>query len=627
MADEFDKLKREIEKGSRVVSLSGLTSVAAKAFVLSKLQAETGKTFAIVTESNGELESWEADLQFFCDADARANGPSTLISLPSFEADPYSGVSPHAETQERRALALWQLRRGDHSFVILSARSLIQRTVTPDEIASLGCLLVRDAEFPPETLIERLFAGGYVREEPLFGPGQFSVRGGIIDVWSPDADAPVRIEFFGDTIDSIRSFDPDTQLSTGHLDEIAVAPMREIALSAQDLKDWAFFARERFGDEKFYRNLKDRTDFADEGETFSGWEFLLPLVRPLGATVFDHLSDCVFVIDEPTAVEHALAETYEHVGEHYNGLSDAGDFGLEPNELFASPEELRASLGGSARLELRSLGRTAAVTDEEFAVGESSDASPLFLFPTAENAVELEIQSRSTRKFHGDIPEFVSDLVTHTKAIGSNGKSEIVAQTAGMAERIVEILREYDSPLLSDAVRVGDLSSGFELPPFGLKIYTEGDIFGDAAPGELPTAGRRSKLKTGKSKLGAFISDFRDLKTGDYVVHVDHGIGRFDGLQTISSQGAEREFMLLIYNENAKLFVPVERMDLVSRYSSGEATQPTLDRLGGIGWQKTKAKAKRSDARHGRRAAQALRRTKARQRTRLSARRTVAARI
>ncbi len=147
---------------------------------------------------------------------------------------------------------------------------------------------------------------------------------------------------------------------------------------------------------------------------------------------------------------------------------------------------------------------------------------------------------------------------------------------------------------MSDTVRVGDLSSGFELPPFGLKTYTEGDIFGDAAPGELPTAGRRSKLKTGKSKLGAFISDFRDLKTGDYVVHVDHGIGRFDGLQTISSQGAEREFMLLIYAENAKLFVPVERMDLVSRYSSGEATQPTLDRLGGIGWQKTKAKAKRA---------------------------------
>ena len=165
------------------------------------------------------------------------------------------------------------------SFIVLSARSLIQRTVTPDDIAALGCVLARDKDFPPETLIERLFAGGYVREEPLFGPGQFSVRGGIVDVWSPDAEAPVRIEFFGDTVESIRTFDPDTQLSTGQLSEIAIAPMREYAVTSQDLKDWAFFARERFADDRFKRNLKDRTDFADDGETFSGWEFLIPLVK------------------------------------------------------------------------------------------------------------------------------------------------------------------------------------------------------------------------------------------------------------------------------------------------------------------------------------------------------------
>jgi len=153
-------------------------------------------------------------------------------------------------------------------------------------------------------------------------------------------------------------------------------------------------------------------------------------------------------------------------------------------------------------------------------------------------------------------------------------------------------LREYDAPMLAESIVIGDLTSGFELPPFDLIYFTENDIFGETTQAErrLPTPkGQRTK-----SKLGAFISDFRDLKQGDYVVHVDHGIGRFDGLQTISSQGSEREFMLLIFHENSKLFVPVERMDLVSRYSSGEATSPTLDRLGGLGWQKTKAKAKRA---------------------------------
>ena len=635
MADPFDELKKQIALGTRVISLSGLTSVASKAFLLTKLQAETGKAFAVVTESNTELEAWNSDLTYFIDAETQGRGdaeiketesrrpgvsPSPrLISLPSFDSDPYSGVSPHAETQERRALALWQMRRGKSNFVILSARSLIQRTVAPNEISALGSVLVRDADFPPETLIARLFAGGYVREEPISGPGQLSVRGGIVDIWSPDAPAPVRIEFFGDTVESIRSFDPETQLSTGQLKEIAIAPMREFAASAQDFKDWAFFARERFAADKFARNLKDRTDFADEGETFSGWEFFIPLSKPLSSSVFDHLPECVFVIDEPTSVEHLLTGFYEHARDNYWANTESGDVGLAPEELFLTPSELRTKLEKMPLLELRSLGRTAGETDEEFRIGSEPgaiatgllahetakagtqslplpaltlSAAPLFLFSTAEKATEIEIQSRSTRKFHGNIQMFVIELGSHAKTQSEQSKTEIVIQTPGMAERLAEILREYDASLATDAIRIGDLSSGFELPAFDLTIYTESDIFGDLTQAEF-RPGKEIAKRT-KSKLGAFISDFRDLKTGDFVVHIDHGIGRFDGLQTISSQGAEREFMLLTYADNAKLFVPVERMDLVSRYSSGEATSATLDRLGGIGWQKTKAKAKRA---------------------------------
>ncbi len=616
MADEFDKLRREIDKGSRVISLSGMTSVSAKAFVLTKLQAETGKLFTVVTESNSELEAWESDLEFFQSqiSDPRSEISdlrSSIVTLPSFETDPYSGVSPHAETQERRALALWQLRNRSNPFVILSARSLIQRTVAPDEIAALGSVLTRDKDSAPEILIERLFSGGYVREEPLFGPGQFSVRGGIIDVWSPDAVAPVRVEFFGDTVDSIRTFDAETQLSTGQLTEIGIAPMREIAVTQQDFKDWAFFARERFAEDRFNRNLKDRTDFAEAGETFSGWEFQMPLVRPLAATIFDYLPNRVLVIDEPVAIEHLLTGFYENTNEHFASLNESGEVGLDPKELFVTPKELRKLLTDHSRVELRSLGRTAAGIDEQFALSEpaasaagigvsgnsttgppayAGGSEPLFLFPTAEKSIEVDIQSRSTRKYHGDIQAFVTGLAA--KAKNSKTDIKIVPQTHGMAERIEEILREYDAPLLADSVLIGSLSSGFELPPFDLIFFTENDIFGETTQAERRLA--TPKGQRTKSKLGAFISDFRDLKQGDYVVHVDHGIGRFDGLQTIASQGSEREFMLLIYNENAKLFVPVERMDLVSRYSSGEATSPTLDRLGGLGWQKTKAKAKRA---------------------------------
>lgn len=585
MADDFDKLMRELQRGARVICLSGLTSVGAKAFVLSKLQAETGRSCVVVTDSNSEMEIWTSDLGYFAT-------DSTIVALPSFETDPYSGVSPHAETQERRALAFWQLQNRNSSFVVMSARSLIQRTVTPKAITALGCILIRDSDFPPETLIEKLIAGGYVREDPIFGPGQFSVRGGIVDVWSPDADSPVRIEFFGDTVESIRMFDADTQLSTGQVERIAVAPMRELAVSPQDFRDWAFFASERFADDKFARNLKDRTDFAETGETFSGWEFLIPLVKPLSASVFDHLPECVFVIDEPTAIEHTLTTLYDHVNNNFDAVIDSGEVGLEPNELFISPEDLRTKLNARSSVEFRALGRTAAGTDEEFAIAENTKAEPLFLFTAASKATEIEMQSRSTRKYHGNIEAFVTDLGLRAKKKGLQSKTEIVMQTPGMAERMQEILREYDASLATDSIQIGDLSSGFELPAFGLILYSEGDIFGEAA--EKENRNLKATTQKRKSKLGAFVSDFRDLKIGDYVVHVDHGIGRFDGLQTISSQGAEREFMLLIYADDAKLFVPVERMDLVSRYSSGEATAPALDRLGGLGWQKTKAKAKRA---------------------------------
>jgi transcription-repair coupling factor (superfamily II helicase) len=620
---EIERLIAEIKKGARVISISGLTSIAAKAYVLSRVQAATGIHFAIVTQDNEDIETWSCDLQFW---DAGS------LTLPSFDTDVYSGISPHAETQERRALALWQMTRELPGVLVLSARSLITRTFAPAEVAELGSVIERDKDFPPETLVQKLIGAGYVREEPINNIGQFSIRGGIVDVWSPEAENPVRIEFFGDTVDSIREFDPDTQLSTRQLREAGFAPMREFSATEQDMKDWAFFAADRFSDERFSRNLKDRTDFAKEGETFSGWEFLIGLTKPPGGHVFDYLRDSVLVIDEPQLVEQTLSTFYENTRERYEQTIAADDVALEPSELFLTAEELIAKLRSMRRVELRALGRTAASTDEEFSLPASSpvrthtpvppaledgrdlkekelesisagappadesgtdlrrahlaaSAAPLFLFSTAEKSTELEILSRSTRKFHGDFPAFAGDLKKKAQV------PMFAMETLGLAERIEEILREYEVSIPPGAIKVGSLSGGFEIPSMRLEFLTETDIFGEVQHAETSTPARAHRTR---SKLGAFISDFRDLKSGDYVVHVDHGIGRFDSLQTIEAGGMSREFMLLIYAEDAKLFVPVERMDLVSRYSSGEATSPTLDRLGGLGWQKTKAKAKRA---------------------------------
>src|SRR6187549_3289395 len=174
---DIDRLAAEIRKGSRIVSLSALTSVSSKAYVLSQLQAAVGKPFVVVTQTNEELESWNCDLAFWS---ASRDTQSAILSLPSFETDVYSGISPHAETQERRALALWQMTREQPSFVVLSSRSLVTRTITPHESREVGAIVKRDEEFAPDLLVNKLISAGYVREEPLGNFGQFSIRGGII---------------------------------------------------------------------------------------------------------------------------------------------------------------------------------------------------------------------------------------------------------------------------------------------------------------------------------------------------------------------------------------------------------------------------------------------------------------
>jgi transcription-repair coupling factor (superfamily II helicase) len=582
VSKQVSELRSAVERGLRIVSISGLSAPAAKALIIHELQRLLGRTIVIITDTNADSDAWYCDLQFF----RHQNGDKLpLIALPSFETDPYSGVSPHAETQERRALALWNLAHARADLVVLPAKSLITRTASLDEIKALGANLERDKDFSPEALIGRLVESGYVREDPINGVGQFSLRGGIIDVWPAGADDPIRIEFFGDTVDSIREFDPETQLSTQQVKHISIPPMREFAASPADLRRWANAARQQFPEERFARNLSDRVDFADQGETFSGWEFMLPISNASTGNVSDFFpADALFVIDEPVLVEATLGQFYEHISTRFRETVESGDIAPEPTKLFLAEDDLQQLFARVGRIELRSLGRTAAATNEDFSLGHSR---PLFLFPTAEKATEIEVQSRSTRKFGGNIREFAESL--NDGDVGA--PNFIVVRTDGIAERLRELLREYAASTHVSDVLTGDLTGGFELPASRLTVFAETDIFGETTV-DAPSALARPQRR--KSNLGAFISDFRDLKPGDFVVHVDHGIGRFEGLQTLNAGGMSREFMLLVYAEDAKLFVPVERMDLVSRYSSGEATSPSLDRLGGLGWQKTKAKAKRA---------------------------------
>ncbi|MEK6336357.1 MAG: transcription-repair coupling factor [Acidobacteriota bacterium] len=642
---EFQRVLRAIEDGARVVSISGLVAAPARALVLAALQRQTGKQFVLVLPAQRDLEGWERDLNFWYCALRRLSACEDAVAvLPASESDPYAGGSPHAETLEKRALALWRLaRRLNQSskgvppvrqdvratdFLLLTSRALARRTLPPAEILAAGAVLRRDEDSSPEELVDKLLAGGFVREDPVGAIGDFSMRGGILDVWPPGRTAPVRIEFFGDTVESIREFDPETQLSTIQLAEVEIAPMRELLVRAADFREWATRARARWHDERFARSLRDRTMFAEEGESFPGWEWLISINRESNATVFDYFPDAVLVIDEPIAVETFLASAFQTLEERFAETDAADDIGLAPHELYLDAEELRARLDSIPRVEMRALGRTAAKVDQELSLDaeepkvsvgkDRAKRKPLFLFPNTGESAEVEWPAQSVMRYHGRLPDLARDTIDRRANLQAT--TLFVMPSSGVAERVAEILREYDVKVVltslasgsdgaaADAiVTAGKLSGGFELPSAHLVVQVESDLFDEAAEPALErrsTAIKREKKR--RARAAAFLSDFRDLKVGDFVVHIDHGIARFGGLVTLDlgpnqssttsglASATRGEFMLLYYAEEAKLYVPVERLDLVQRYSSAEGHQPTLDRLGGIGWQKTKAKAKRA---------------------------------
>jgi transcription-repair coupling factor (superfamily II helicase) len=610
---EFQQLAAHLQRGARVVSLAGLSLGPARAVVLAALQRATGRCLALVAPANRDLEAWEADLRFWHGA-LNDGAAGLVVTLPAAESDPYAGASPHAELLEERALALWQLARERPAFALLTAQSLAQRTFAPDELRRAGAFLQRDEDCDLHELRDKLLAAGYVREDPVGAMGEFSLRGGILDVWPPGRESPVRVEFFGDTVDSLREFDPATQLSVAHLKTCELPPMRELAVGADDFQMWAELARETWAGERFARALRDRTAYADDGESFTGWEWLMPLLHEPKSSVFDYLRDAVLVVDEPSAVENHLSQVYDTLAARHAHTDAADELGLPPETFYLAAEELRDKLNARPRLELRALGRAAAETDDslkfeiedlksQISNFQSPISNSLFLFPLAAPAPEINWTAQSVRRYHGRWPDVARDLQRRRE---EGAFTLLLTHTHGMAERVRELLADYGVRLrLGDAgeiattdepalIAAGPLSGGFALPAARLEVFVERDLFDEANEGAAFGQDQRPKTKGRKSNAAAFLSDFRDVKPGDFVVHIDHGIGRFGGLQTLDMQGRSSEFMLLFYADDAKLFVPVERLDLVQRYSSAEGHQPSLDRLGGLGWQKTKAKAKRA---------------------------------
>jgi transcription-repair coupling factor (superfamily II helicase) len=528
-ADAIAKLSLD----SPAPATAGLTPVA-KALALVAVARSSGVGLTVaVAPTDRDVEQLVGDARFYyaaLEGASIAAAAAAVLSLPSLEVDPYRGMTPHFRVAAARAGALYAAATGSARLIVASAPALLPCVSPPARLLRASQVLKIGSEIDPHDLAELLVDGGFSREDPVDEHGTFAVRGGIVDVFPADAAEPVRIEFVGDRVETLRRFDPATQRSTGAVDQVLIAAVRE-----------TFGALVAVG---------------EEAET--------------GMPLFDFLSagrDVRVLVSEYEAVEDQARKVRGQLERSYGDASARGHVGARPpGEAFLGWEELEPQLTDALRL-------------EELAIDEGNEARHISCQPSIE--------------FRGRVGDWVADV---RQARDRGDTVLFVAGTAGLAERVVEILQEYDvvaTPVerADEAgrgavlVAIGALSGGFRLADAALQVYVETDVF--EAERQSPDR-RRNLAKT-------FLSDLRDLKVGDLVVHVDHGIGEFVGLKQLGLRGGAaeaQEFLELRYAADSKLFVPVERLDLVQKYSGG--SRPALDRLGGASWEKAKTRVKKA---------------------------------
>jgi len=499
------------------------------------LAKATGRQILFLVESNKQAEAIGEQLDTFYDlvtgVSERTTGP---VLLPGLDVLPYDTLAPHLDISERRALALWRLT-GDlrPPVVVTTIGAALLRLEARETYRNLAVRLVRGEEMSLELVTEQLERIGYERHEPVEMVGQYSVRGGILDVYSPENPQAARIEFFGDQVESLRRFEVDTQRSVMQVEEVELLPLAE----------------------------------RGAGET----------AAPGDGSLLDLAAEALVVYQEKPAVMAAAAELWKRLEAGHNRTAESPP----PQRYYWRVEEWEARLSQRDEISLEELG-------------------------LEDGGTRYQAPARPTTRFQGNMPQCIREL---RSLVELGWRAVFFGASAGEVERLADILREYgvgfqlglkdpssaaSRYLEEKAYLAGEVSSvvvlqgmirrGAQFPEARLAIYGCDDLFEVSELAARPAAPR--------SRLSTFQSDFQDLKPGDCVVHVEHGIGRYQAIQQLGQEGGGEEFMLIEYADNARLYVPLARLDLVQKYRAAEGARPALDRLGGATWSRTKTRIK-----------------------------------
>jgi transcription-repair coupling factor (superfamily II helicase) len=559
-------LLKKLTRGERgPFAVSGLVNTA-KALYLVLLYQATEKPLFVIVDGNKQAETLLAAIEVFFDMllEGRELPPPHLI--PALDVLPHQRLSPHNEIEEKRAVGLWRLSSHRIPIAIAPVASTLLRTESPEFYRQLALVLRTGEEIPLDDLVQHLESIGYEKREPVEMVGEYSLRGGIFDVFPAEAERPVRVEFFGDTIESIRQFDVASQRSVLKVTTAPLLPLAEYPRSRSLLRQLAEVAE------------KADLDLSNPGEVFPGWEFLVPLVRPRSHSLLSLNRDALIVLDEPSAIFSA-AERLWHRLENPDRPAQ-----IEPEKNFLRWEELNAKLEEHTAIAFQEL---------ELITASSPAPEQSFYIPT-----------RQSLTFQGNMPVAVAEA---RNLIQAGHRVAFFAASVGELERLADILQEYSVPyqlglestagarpsLVERAYHAGAVSSAF-LIKGGIR---RGAVLHDSL---IAILGSEDLFETSdlvvrqptKSQLAAFAADVADLKPGDFVVHATHGVGCFLGTRELTQGDRKGDFMLIEYAADSKLYVPLTRLDLVQKYRGAGEGKPHLDRLGGVTWEKTKSRVK-----------------------------------
>lgn len=574
---KFKSITEKISEKTFPINIYGI-SESGKSYIINGIFEENDNSMVVVTHSDVDAKNLYEDLSFYT---------TDVFYFPVREVVFYNVDAISGDLRWARLKVIKEILQNERKKIIVTSIDALTSLYTPKEYYLRYSMIIKTGDdIDLKEISKSLLQCGYERVEVVEGKGEFSFRGGILDVFPPTSAYPYRVELFGDEVDSIRTFNTESQRSIEKVEEFSIFPSKEVIVddecrsrAVQNINEElkkviANVSKEnKESVEKIKGIVGKNIELLNNTYYFETIDSYLPFFYEKLDSFFDYLQGYTFVIDDFKRSSGKMESIYYEFNENYMSFLQRGDILPSQNSLLLNKGELESKLENSSLITLSSF---------------LNKSDGLF------NTVDIGFEEVTLNKYNGQLNMLIEDIQERKE---KKYKTVILAGTRPRGERLVKTLMEKgifstykDSIDKIEAGEVvitfGNLLRGFDYPELELSIISDKDIFGETR--------RKRSGKAVRKKGVAKITSFAELKPGDYVVHANHGIGVYKGIKQMAAGGTTRDYLDIVYDKGDKLYVPVDQLDLVQKYIGSEGNSPKINKLGGAEWQKAKAKARKS---------------------------------